>query len=66
MWFVAKPFLFAVMVATIINVVPIALGAAIGSQFPGIFLAFTMAIGGILVFIGAIVSIIRIFKWAVE
>ena len=64
MWFVAKPFLVAVLVAAIIVIVAIAVGAAIG--LPGIFLALTMAIGGILLFIGAIVSMIRIFKWAVD
>lgn len=63
MWFVAKPFLISVLVAAVIAIVA-AIGAFIG--LPGILLAFAMAIGGILVFVGAVVSTYRIFKWVAD
>jgi len=42
----------------------VAIGAFIG--LPGILLAFAMAIGGILVFVGAVVSTYRLFKWVAD
>jgi len=62
---VARPFLSAVLIAAVINV-PLVLAASVGAPIPGIFLAFTLTIGSILVFLGAIVSVVRIFKWAGE
>jgi len=65
MIFVARPLLLAALMATVINV-PFVLGAVFGAPIPGIFGALTMLIGFLLVFIGAIVSVVRLFKWAGE
>jgi len=65
MMFVARPLLVAALVAAVINV-PFVLGAVFGAPIPGVYVAFTIAIGFLLVFIGAIVSVVRLFKWAGE
>ena len=65
MMFVARPLLFAALMATVINV-PFVLGAVFGAPIPGVYLAFAMAIGCFLVFVGTIVSVVRLFKWAGE
>jgi hypothetical protein len=64
LWYVAQPFLASALVAGIVILVVFAIGTSTGS-LPGQYLGFSAAVGGIIVLIGGILSLIRIFK-AVE
>ena len=61
LWYASKPFLIGVLAAGIVILVVFAMGTAIGSV-PGNYLGLGAVVGGVLVFIGGLITLYRIFK----